>query len=224
MYKKISVLVPTRKRVERLKTLLASYDETYDAALSEMVFRVDDDDDETQEFLAWHDHRRVVGPRMSGYASLPEFFNELLRYADGDVLMCGNDDMVFKTRGWAASILAAANRYPDGLFNFGVATHNEGHYPFSIVSRRAAEQMGFLWDPRIFWGDIFLRDVMQSFGRCEMLHDVQIDHDWAGHAPDATFVDGNMERFLPRGDSYWSNVHSRAVDEAVEKLRPLRTW
>jgi len=221
-FTKVSVLVPTRGRVGRLRTMIASFDETTgNGPDAELVFRVDDDDHATRDFLlAWGGHRIVVGPRLDGYRSMPDFFNELALAADGDVLMCGNDDMIFRTKGWPALLLRAANRHPDGLFDLGVSTLNDSHFPFSVVSRRAVERMGFLWDPRIFWGDIFLRDVMAWFGRAIHVPDVEIDHDWAGNDPDQTFVESD-KNIVQRNPTYWASVHAPAVEEAAAKLKEL---
>lgn len=219
MFTKISVLVPTRHRIDRLRTMIDSYHATEDnEETSELVFRVDDDDYETISYLCGGN--LVVGPRLHGYDSMPQFFNEMLEMASGDVLMCGNDDMIFRTIGWSKLILQAANAYPDGIFNFGVTTHNETHYPFSIISRKATECLGFLWDPRIFWGDIFLRDTMAALGRTFMLPDVQIDHDWAGNRPDQVFNEADKD-IVRRNPTYWQDVHTVAVNYAVNKLREL---
>lgn len=215
MYEQVSVLVPTRKRLGRLRTLIESFERTR-SGRPELVFRADEDDLETVDFLAAY--RTVVGPRYDGYDSMPKFFNELLQASNGDVLMCGNDDMVFKTVGWDEKILEAADQYPDGLFDLGVKTFNVTHFPFSVVSRSAAERLGFLWDPRIFWGDIYLRDVMAAFGRTQLLPEVEVEHDWAGYFPDETFTqaDKNITQRIP---NYWHEVHATAVAEAVAKLR-----
>jgi hypothetical protein len=154
---------------------------------------------------------------------MPTFFNELATAATGDVLMCGNDDMVFQTEDWATQILAVANQFPDGLFDLGVATHNETHFPFSTVSRRAVAALGFIWDPRIFWGDIYLRDMMAYFGRAVMLPHVRIDHDWAGHRPDQVFRETRASKGRVESDPrYWCDVHAPCVQEAVERLRGLQ--
>lgn len=220
MFSKVSVLVPTRKRLDRLRLLLDSYQRTTAAApdASELVFRVDHDDIETLNFLGPTTHKLVVGPREGGYADLPKFFNQLAKIADGDVLMLGNDDIVFVTDGWAPKILDVANRFPDGVFNIGVKTHNESHFPLSIVSKAVADRLGFLYDPRIFWGDIFLRDVMGRLGRQALLPEVEIQHDWAGHAPDQTFVEGEGARRKPGNHM---EHHERAVEDAVLKLSPM---
>lgn len=227
LYSKVSVLIPTRGRVERLKTLLTSYGKTTQGAewTSELVFRVDDDDQDTQEFFLSGDallghHHVVIGPRYEGYRSLPFFFNEMFEYSKGDILMCGNDDMVFKTPLWAPLVIAEASKYPDGLFDIGVMTHNETHFPFSTISRKVADALGFVWDPTIFWGDIFLRDVMTWFGRCVMLPSVEIDHDWAGNRPDRVFMESDKD-ILRTDPNYWTETHARAVAAAVHKLEPL---
>lgn len=216
MFTKVSVLVPTRKRLDRLRTMIDSFKRTNDGH-AELVFRVDDDDPDTIDALA--EHPTVIGPRLSGYRSMPTFFNEMLRVATGDVLMCGNDDMIFKTPGWPSLVLAAANAYPDGLFDLGVTTYNEDHYPFSIVSRAAADRLGFLWDPRVYWGDIFLRDVMGAFGRCIKLPSVEIEHDWVGHSPDAVFIEADQTSIYRTDPTYWEGTHARAVGDAIERLR-----
>lgn len=217
MYSKVSVLIPTRGRVKRLRTLLESYEKTSTGIASELVFRADEDDLDTQRYLSgW---RMIVGPRLQGYRSLPIFYNEMADAASGDVLMCGNDDMVFKTLGWPALVLAEANKYPDGIFNLGVRTYNEDHYPFSIISKKTAETLGFFWDPRIFWGDIFLRDVMGTLGRSVMIQHVEIEHDWVGHRPDETFLAGDQTDIYQRDPTYWAGTHATAVTEAVQKLR-----
>lgn len=221
MFSKVSVLVPTRNRLDRLLTLLRSYAATTRGSerASELVFRVDNDDLPTMRLLGPLPHKLVVGPRDGGYADLPKFFNQLAEAATGEVLMLGNDDVVFKTPQWAPQILQVANRYPDGLFNIGVRTHNESHFPLSIVSAAVVRQLGFIYDPRIFWGDIYLRDVMGRLGRQVLLPQVEIEHDWAGHAPDQTFTEGEGARRRPGNHM---EHHEQAVADAVAKLAPLQ--
>lgn len=220
-FSKISVLVPTRKRVARLRTMLESYDLTT-ADCSELLFRIDEDDEETSAFLATLPerlkHAVVKGPRYEGYRSTHQFLSDLLPWASGDVLMVGNDDMVFETSEWDRYVLEAANKFPDGLFDLGVETLNTTHFPFSIVSRYAVEALGFLYDPRIFWGDIFLRDVMAAFDRAVLLPGVKITHEWAGYKPDVTFQEAQHAKQTIGTPEYWQH-HAVVVAEAVARLR-----
>ena len=209
MFEQITVLVPTRGRVKRLRKMMESFRET-SAGYAKLFFRVDDDDAETQKQLVGQSY--IVGPRLNGYASLPWFFNQLAAASEG-VLMLGNDDIVFKTPEWDLRILQEANKYPDGVFNFGVTTHNEQNFPLTIVSKKAVDVVGALFPDGIFWGDIFWRDVAAAFGRAIRLPSVEIDHEWAGFSPDQTFMAGDTVR---RSDHM--HHHQAAVDAAVEKL------
>lgn len=221
-FTRISVLVPTRRRVARLETLLASWKATVpDPSQAELLFRVDDDDAESRLWLTDHDCKFIVGPRYQGYRSLPQFFGELASCATGDLVMTGNDDMVFRTQGWPSLVIAAANEYPDGLFCLGVDTHNAGNYPFSIISKAAVDVLGFVHDSRLFWGDVYLRDVMSAFRRTKLLRDVRVDHEWAGHAPDQTFIEANQKDPANWSHEYWA-LHRVVVHEAVERLD--RVW
>lgn len=225
-FSKVSVLVPTRQRPERLLKMIASVEKTTGGVEDsvELIFRVDKDDTSALPVLSAYARYRVigrvvVGPRHNGYASLPLFFNEMAAACTGDVLLLGNDDMVFCTPGWPAKVLATANRYPDGLFDIGYVTHNATHYPFATVSRRVVEHLGFFWPPQLMWGDIFWRDVMGAFNRTVMLDDVEIAHEWVGFdaQPDAVFTAAN--KVEPSG--YWTGTHADAMREAVDRLREL---
>jgi hypothetical protein len=222
-FSKISVLVPTRKRVERLKAMIASFERTY-SGRAELIFRIDHDDQETRNFLQtipWRLKGGVYrGPRHGGYKSTQQFLQDALSLASGDVLMVGNDDMLFQTEAWDKLILNAANRFPDGIFNLGVNTLNATHYPFSVVSRKMVESIGGMYDPRIFWGDIYLRDIVAHFDRLLMLPDIHIAHDWAGYKPDATFAEANDLKMSIGTPEYWER-HRQVVGEAVAKLSAI---
>lgn len=219
-FQKVSVLVPTRGRVNNLQRLIASYRATVGPDMAELVFRVDDDDVETLAFLQTTHWTVVRGPRLDGYRSLPTFFEEMRAVSVGDVLMCGNDDMEFLTPNWPALLLAMANRYPDGIFNLAVQTLNAGNVPFSVVSAAAAAAIGHLQDPRVYWGDIYLRDVMRAYGRVIPLPDVQIAHHWQGQSPDAVFDEADQATFGAWTLEYTMRHHA-AVAEAVQKLQAV---
>lgn len=218
MYAKISVLVPTRHRPSQLKTLIASFLETTTPGLAELCFRIDDDDAVSAALLAGRG-TVVVGPRLRGYRSIGEFFNELFEASTGDVILLGNDDMVFRTPGWAERVLAAAAQYPDGLFDFGVETHNAVNFPFTIVSRTAVQTVGCIAPAGINWVDIYWRDMMTQFGRAIRLPGVIIDHEWMGWTPDAVWTDGNQADPALWSPDYWNGTHAPAVSSGADRLR-----
>jgi hypothetical protein len=225
---KVSVLVPTRRRTRFLTKMLRSFAATAvrpDEA--ELVLRCDNDDPESIECLRQTPHTFIVGPRREGYKSLPAFYNELAAISSGDVLMCCNDDVEFRTPGWPRLLLDEANTYPDGIFNIGVDVGlNDDKFPFSVVSRRMVDMMGCLNDPRLLFSDIFLLDVAKAFGRAVRLDTVTVFHDWAGHGADETRRDANRHEFdivFKDAQGNWTDAyaerHRSVVAEAVAKVR-----
>lgn len=221
----ISILVPTRKRLPQLKAMINSFYETVgDINNAELIFRCDDDDIITIEYLISIGAKFICGQRLKGYKSLPYFFNEMVKISSGHMLMCGNDDMLFLTPNWPILILEEAHKYPDGIFNFGVnAEYNDEVFPFSIISKRFVEIMGFINDERLLYSDLFLRDVMQHFGRALYLSHIHIEHKWMGETPDQTRqeADGH-EREVWSGYKMFSpeyqQKHNLAVKEAIAKI------
>lgn len=228
-FKKVSVLVPTRRRIERLGRFIESYRSTVgDGAAAELVFRCDNDDADSIHYLSAYDWKILIGPRLLGYRSLPSFYNDMAKIATGDVLACGNDDMLFLTQGWPALILEVANRYPDGIFNLGINTGlNDEKFPFSIVSRKLHDALGFINDTRLLFSDMFLLDVMAHFNRNVRVTNVTFFHDWAGHgAADRTRQEANRHEFdmvFADVQGNWTREyrekHDSVVREAVEKIK-----
>ena len=227
-FSKVSMLVPTRKRLGYLRRMLESYDRTVrNDAQAEIVFRCDSDDRASIEFLCDRPFKVLIGPRQQGYKSLPKFFNEMAKVAEGDLLMCCNDDVIFDTPGWPAILLAEAEKYSDGIFNFGVNVGlNDDKFPFSIVSRRLHDILGFINDERLLFSDVFLLDVAKAFDRAIRLTNVSISHDWAGHGHDETRADANRHEFsmvFKDATGAWTDnyaaLHEKVVGEAVDKIR-----
>ncbi len=215
-----SLLVPLRGHAERRARMWQSIWDTTTTTPLEVVFRLDDDDDETWSWAASLEPRpRIVrGPRFAGYGSLPRFFNEMARVATGDLLMCGNDDMIFTTPEWAAQYVAAARQFPDGLFDLGCMTYPAGVFPFSCVSKQTVERLGFLNDERLTYSDIFLRDVMARFGRAVLLPQVEIYHIGVEQEVDDQVLMAVKLDLHRHAADYWA-LHERCVTEAVETLR-----
>lgn len=219
----ISILVPTRNRLPRLKRMIDSVINT-SCWENELIFRVDEDDVLTREWFEHRNYKVLIGPRKNGYASLPSFFNDMVKIAQGSIIMCCNDDAVFRTENWDEKIEAKAEQFPDGIYNIGVATKvNEQVFPFSIVSRRLTEILGFINDERLLYSDLFLRDVCNSFGRCIFMQDVVIEHDWAGRTPDKTRHEAQQhentvwaayKKFTPE----YERLHNQCVNEAIERI------
>jgi hypothetical protein len=214
---RISVLCAVRERVLLLETMLDSLFRTAEAPEGvELVLRCDYDDEAMLSYLrgrAWR-HRTIVGPRLDGYASLATFTNEMARLARANVLLVVNDDAVFETPGWDGLLLAGTSGFPDEIFLLGVDTiMNSGHFPFPCVSKRVVQTLGCLFDERLVYTDVWLRDVLAPFGRAVLLPSVTVRHAWNGMTEDQRRALG-----IVQADGYGA-LYTQCVEEGVERIR-----
>ncbi len=181
----ISVVAAVRERVDLVRAMLASIQATADHPDQiEVVLRCDVDDPPMIAALCELGQRFIVGPREKGYASLPAFANEAARLAQAPLVLVVNDDAEFVTQGWDTLLVHAAEAYPDGMFVFGVETANAENFVFPCVSRRWIEHFGGIFDERVVYADIWVRDVFYPFGRAIRINDVVVRHHWQGLSPD----------------------------------------
>lgn len=164
-----SVLIPTRKRRERLwQSVTSIIGATDDWTRVEIITRVDIDDWGGYEKM-WRDNDRVnvhvlPGSRLNGFKSLHVMYQEMAEVARGKYLLIWNDDAVMEgDTGWDTKLAAI----PDGDFiiqcgimgNGGSTYHNVEGAPFPIVRNRAwyTYETQCLGDPVDVWLDDVLR-------------------------------------------------------------------
>ncbi len=200
-----------------------------DPSQVEVVLRIDWDDQETQAYVQHHQVTgwaamlgafvAVSGSRLDGYATVPTFINEAADVAMGDLLIVVNDDVAFETQGWERLLVAAAAEYPDGLFDLGVDTvMNNKNFVFPCQSRRQIETLGFFYDARLVYPDIWLRDVLSPFGRAVRADHVRIRHEWVGQTEDQQRAAAKVH-----GNAAYGRLYAQCVDEGRKKIAEVLT-
>lgn len=183
--KLLAVLIPTRKRFDRLVKAIQSVKETTDADNIEIWLRVDRDDTETVEqipmMLRVEPNLRVlIGDRLDGYASLCCFYQELsyLCYAKWVFIM--NDDITVEGNGWDKQLATIPT---DGVIVWPEFMQwNNSKYPSGsgyvcpIVPTRCWEKFGVkdLGNPVDMHLIGLLRD--QQKWRVELLNGMTVNH------------------------------------------------
>lgn len=214
----ISVLVPTRGRVELLHFMLSTlYASVSDPTNVEVVARIDHDDTPTITYLEMVSRVKCVrGPRI-GYAMNARMVNECLSEATGDLLFVANDDLEFQTTDWDLRLEEAAAKYPDGIFDLGVDTVlNNENFCFPCISRRVVNIFGYFFDERLLYPDIWLRDVMAPFGRAMHVPEVVIKHNWLGQSEDQVRAGQRVH-----GSLSYTALYELCVAEGREKIRAV---
>ncbi len=206
---KISILTPTRERSEKAKRFADSVLST--AAVPddiELYFYVDDDDPQLKSYASWslecpgniHFH---VGPAIS----VSKSWNSIAALCKGDILLMGNDDLIYRTTNWDKILQQTVLKYTDQIyvawFNDGI--NGEDHCAFPAVSRKWYEWLGY-FTPGIFEfiaNDTWIFEIGKLLGRTIYIPEVYAEHRHFSNGkmePDETTMrnrrDGRIQRDL----------------------------
>lgn len=182
---KISLLLPTKNRVERLKSFLNSILETANHIQDiEVILYIDQGDSVSEQFTFGSEKLKVIkiiGPHTSmGHAN-----STCLAKASGDLIMLVNDDILIRTPGWDDIVISQAKRYSDEIFllfpNDLFKTNKLSAFP--IISKKLCSLIqapfpdcfqGSFIDSHLF--DIFNRLKRKGIDRIAFLSDVVFEH------------------------------------------------
>jgi glycosyltransferase involved in cell wall biosynthesis len=182
---KISILVPTRGRPRRLLDFLQSIiDTTAVNADVEVVLGIDEDD-HSYEGVELPEDRLQIKKTVAPQASMGSINTRCLQHATGELIMLGNDDVIFRTRGWDQIVLTASQRYPDGIFLMYArdGIKNDAFPCFPILSKSFCTLIGDPF-PALYQGDgidmhlydIFVRLKDRGLSRFCYLDNVYMEH------------------------------------------------
>ena len=135
---KISVLLPTRKRIDSLRRSVESLQSTCTQSELEFLLFLDDDDTETIEAIERDpiaDSKVLLAPRK-GYIKLHEYVNSLCEIAEGDWLFLWNDDAIMETHGWDAIVGSFNGQFVVVNPETNHANHPRENCIFPIVPRK----------------------------------------------------------------------------------------
>lgn len=190
----ISVLLPTRKRRESLKSSISSLMTlAHDPTEVEILLAMDNDDTETIEWVKTNVLPEIEASGMDatlvtftpmGYINLHQYVNALAQLANGRWLMFWNDDAVMQTQDWDLRITEQ-----DGQFAvLRMPTHNCHPYAiFPIVPRDWYYLLGHLSNHQLTDATIsqiaYTLDIMRTID-IDVLHD---RHDLTGNNNDEIY-------------------------------------
>jgi hypothetical protein len=150
-----------------------------------------------------------------------------------DILIMGNDDMVYRTQDWDQLLIEETRKYPDQIYCmwFEDLINGQNHCAFPIVSRKWYETLGY-FTPGIFnfgYNDTWIFDVAKRIGRHHFIPNVVNEHlhftTGKSSADDTT----HRNRTQAVGNLYDKDklIFEQSVDQreqAAEKLRSVMGW
>jgi hypothetical protein len=230
---KISLLVPSRERLNLKLTLISSIITTVsDINNIELIFGIDEDDptkDVVYKIAAAIPFVKIVDIKNEKkFIGINKIWNLLVPHAKGDILGYIGDDMIFKTQNWDVEILNEFNdtNLPadkiklvhcyDGVRNFDEICVN------AFLHKKYTEVIGYLCREEflINWSDQWLYQTFKAFDRVKWRHDIHIQHNhWVFGA---RIKDNVAERMLSdnndiKSDQLWHSLSKKRVED-IEKL------
>lgn len=226
----ISILIPTRKRAKKLKTMYESlHYMTRTSNNVEVLLYIDDDDSQTITFIENNKDKftipvkYIIGPRVS----LGEACNRLYKICSGDLIMGGADDIVFKTKDWDVFLHNKFKNIKDKICLFSLndlyqdpsklATH-------PVISKEALDVFGHYLPPEIDcnYGDEWLTYIFKEIDRFYPEPGIVVEHmHWiVGKGDrDSTYVEGSANMNRHSYHTFINNKDKR--DILVDKLRKV---
>ena len=216
---RISVVLATRNRPDNLRRLYQSIKDTA-TMMPEVIVSVDDDDKVSIPVAEELGFRYIQGPRIP----LSKIYNKLSEVFQGDIIMYGADDMVFRKKGWDNLVRSDFEKYPDHILLVHAfdGIQRADCAAFGFLHRKWVETLGFLFPPHlaIIYQDNWIAEAARALGRQVYYDDFMIVehlHACVGKAPmDATYADA-LPKVAADKVLWETTQHLLAAD--IEKLR-----
>ena len=213
---KISILCPTRNRVDDLEKFVTSVYETAEFKdLLEFIFYIDDDDENSVLKCEELSNRNkyffkvIVGERIR---LMSDMWNKCSEQATGKIMFVGSDDIICRTKNWDTVVRDEFDKFDDKIvFVFGsdgiksgpknknpATPHGYGTSYF--LHKNWVDVVGYI-DPPYFsadFADIWMNDIAQRIGR-------------------GVWIDVYMEHMHPGvGKGEWDSTHNERLQRLHE--------
>lgn len=181
----ISILTPTRNRPNNCDRFIKSlYETTQYTGTLELLFYVDSDDPAKDIYKEieerWQNNfwrvEFVIGEPMS----VSKSWNIIAEKSLGDIMIMGNDDLVYKTVRWDSKLMARLleldNPYYLSWFNDGI--NGNRHCAFPVITREWYETLGY-FSPGIFnfgYNDTWVYDIAKRVGKLNYMNEILVEH------------------------------------------------
>jgi len=222
---KISLLCPSRERLNLNLTLICSIITTVsDINNVELIFGVDDDDptkEVVKRIAVAIPFIKIIPIHNDGkFIGINRIWNILAENCQENIMGYIGNDMIFRTPNWDVEILKEfENNCPkDKIY---MVHCNDGHRPTgdlcinAFIHRKYYEKTGYFVREEflINYSDSWLWNVFRAFDRTKYRPDILIEHNhWIYNQRS---IDNTAKRML-------SDNHDKISDELWKKLTPER--
>jgi len=223
---KISLLIPSRERLNLKLTLISSIITTVsDINNVEIVFGIDEDDPTRNIVKKISDAIpcvRIVDIKNNGkFIGINRIWNILAANTSSEIFGYVGDDMIFITPEWDKKILEEFNSKNCPKDNIKLVHCYDGHRQWdeicvnAFVHRKYYEVLGYFTREEflINWSDQWMYQTFNTFNRIKWRKDIHIQHNhwiYGGRSKDKT------------ADRMLSDNHDKISDKLWHDLAPQR--
>ena len=182
---KFAILTPSRQRPGRLDNFIESVHGLANDKGRVFTYNyIDSDDPRIKAYEEYQRKQPVNNINCIGEPqSVSKSWNVIAQKAidDGaDVLIMGNDDMLYRTQDWDLLLDKEIEKFPDHIYCmwFEDLINGSNHCAFPIVSRVWYETLGY-FAPGIFnfgYNDTWTFDIAKRIGRTHFISNVVNEH------------------------------------------------
>jgi glycosyl transferase/beta-hydroxylase protein BlmF len=200
----------------------------------ELCFYIDEDDPQRESYCRmFPDYEKKIECRVyiDEPMSVSKSWNLIAEDCTGDILKMGNDDILYRTKGWDDRLDQEAAKFPDDIYVMWFHDGNSNACTFPIVSRKWYEALGY-FTPGIFQfiaNDTWIQRIGKTVGRLHYVPNVLNEHvryDDKGELLKDKVYDRNrvgdgvkldQEFFYgPEGKKLWTE-HAQRILKAMDK-------
>lgn len=232
---KLAILTPSRGRPDRLKTFHESVRSlTSENDLLNMYYYLDNDDSKLNEYNELNlSNVENTFFEIGEPISISKSWNIIAQQAidDGaDVLIMGNDDLVYKSQNWDILLKQEIAKFPDNIYciwpDDGLAKGNWCAFP--CISKEWYNCVGY-FAPGVFhfgYNDTWVWDIGKKLNRAHYVETIKIEHRHFSRNPHLNDNTYKRNREGPKGNLFhkdakiWHETEQQRIDDA-EKLREL---
>jgi len=233
---KISLLVPSRERLNLKLTLISSIiTSVNDINNVELIFGIDADDPTLEIVHKISDSipfvKIIVIENDKKFIGINKIWNMLYPHAEGNIFGYIGDDMVFKTRNWDKKILDEFN--DDNLPNDKIKLVHcyDGYRDKDEISvnafihKKYTEILGYMCKGEflINWSDQWMYQTFKAFDRVKYRRDIHIQHNhWVFGQRSKDKVAERMlsDQHDRKSDALWYEL----VDERIADVKKLSEY
>jgi len=228
---KISILVPSRERLNLKFTLISSIIATVnDINNVELLFGIDDDDPTLREVYNIEKaipFIKIININNNGnFIGINKIWNLLYPHAKGNIFGYIGDDMIFKTPNWDVEII---KEFKDGYAdNIKLVHCYDGHRiqdeicVNAFLHKKYTEILGYMCREEflINWSDQWMYQTFKAFNRVKYKPDIYIHHNhwiYGGRTQDKVanrMLSDNKDKI---SDKLWYELTDQRVED-VKKL------